>query len=196
MRRKHSGFTLKDALQLLRVQSFVPWVMPGNSLPASDHLAEDMRRFDAFDLENSEAAKLLLLDALFAEIVPRYPNLKVWKSAPLETDTLTGVADYVIAPKRAYLATPLLCVAEAKRDDFVQGRAQCLVEIAACVSQNRADGVDPDVYGIVSNGQVWQFYRREVAGTVHESGLYTVSALPDLLGALDYVCASCARNAP
>ena len=39
MRRKHSGFTLKDALQLLRVQSFVPWVMPGNSLPASDHLA-------------------------------------------------------------------------------------------------------------------------------------------------------------
>ena len=156
MRRKHSGFTLKDALQLLRVQSFVPWVMPGNSLPASDHLAEDMRRFDAFDLENSEAAKLLLLDALFAEIVPRYPNLKVWKSAPLETDTLTGVADYVIAPKRAYLATPLLCVAEAKRDDFVQGRAQCLVEIAACVSQNRADGLDPDVYGIVSNGQVWQ----------------------------------------
>ena len=117
-------------------------------------------------------------------------------SAPLETDTLTGVADYVIAPKRAYLATPLLCVAEAKRDDFVQGRAQCLVEIAACVAQNRTDGVETDVFGIVSNGQVWQFYRRETTGAIYESGLYTVNALPELLAALDFVCATCARNVP
>jgi hypothetical protein len=78
-----------------------------------------MRRFVVFNLENSEAAKLLVVDALFAEVVSRHPRLKVWKAAPLETDTLTGVADYVIAPNRGYLNTPLLCVAEAKRDDFV-----------------------------------------------------------------------------
>ena len=151
-------FTLKDALQLLGIESFVPWTIPAAPLAVSEHLQEDMRRFEAFDLENSEAAKLLLLDALFAEIVPRFSNLKVWKSAALETDTLTGIADYVIAPRRAYLATPLLCVAEAKKDDFVQGRAQCLVEIVACVAQNRAGGTNTDIYGIVSSGQVWQFY--------------------------------------
>jgi hypothetical protein len=42
----------------------------------------------------------------------------------LSTDTLTGKADYVMAPHRAYLETPLLCVAEAKKDDFERGAAQ------------------------------------------------------------------------
>ena len=179
---------------LLGVDSFAPWTIDAPPLPPSDHLREDMRRFASFDLENSEAAKLLLLDALFAEIVPRYENLKVWKSAPLESDALTGVADYVIAPKRAFLATPLLCVAEAKRDDFVQGRAQCLVEIAACLYNNR-HGADTDIYGIVSNGQVWQFYRRARSGAIGETDVYTVPHLPELLAALDYVCAECSRNA-
>ena len=49
----------------------------------------------------------------------RVSELKVWKAAPLESDTLMGVADYLITPKRVYVETPLLCVAEAKRDDFV-----------------------------------------------------------------------------
>jgi len=197
MRRKYSGFTLRDAMQMLQVTAFTPWVLAAPPLPPSDHLLEDMRRFEAFDLENSEAAKLLLLDALFAEVVPRYPNLKVWKAAPLESDVLTGVADYLIAPKRAYLSTPLLCVAEAKKDDFVQGRAQCLVEIAACLWNNRQEGVETDIYGIVSNGQVWQFYRRlRATGEIGETDLFTTAHLPELLGALDHVCGECSRNIP
>jgi hypothetical protein len=197
MRRKYSGFTLRDAMGLLNVSAFTRWNLNAPPLAPSDYLRENLRRFEeAFDLETSEAAKLLLLDALFAEVVPRYPNLKVWKSAPLESDTLTGVADYVIAPKRAFLATPLLCVAEAKKDDFVQGRAQCLVEIAACLWANRQEGIETDVYGIVSNGQVWQFYRRLTSGEVEETELYTTTHLPELLGALDHVCAACSRNIP
>ena len=36
---------------------------------------------------------------------------------------LTGQVDYLVAPKRAYLSTPLLCVVEAKKDDLKQGLA-------------------------------------------------------------------------
>lgn len=123
-----------------------------------------------------------------------YPNLKVWKSALLETDTLLGYADYVIAPKRGYLSTPLLCVAEAKRDDFVQGRAQCLGEIAACLWNNRQEGLAKDVFGIVSNGHIWQFYWCVLSGEVYESDLFTTAYLEELLGVLDFVCAECSRN--
>jgi hypothetical protein len=196
MRRKYSGFTLKDVMQILQVESFTRWTPDTPPRPPSEHLQEDLRRFDAFDLENSEAAKLLLLDALFAEIVPNYPNLKVWKAAPLESDTLVGVADYLIAPKRGYLATPLLCVAEAKRDDFVQGRAQCLIEIAACLWNNRQEGIETDIFGIVSNGQVWQFYWRKPSGEIFETELYSTRYLPELLGVLDYVCRICSQNVP
>lgn len=196
MRRKYSGYSLREAMQLLQIESFTRWTLAPPPLPPTEHLLEDLRRFEAFDLESSEAAKLLLLDSLFAEIVPRYPTLKVWKAAPLESDTLAGVADYLIAPKRGYLATPLLCVAEAKKDDFVQGRGQCLVELAACLWNNQQAGIDVDLYGIVSNGQVWQFYRRLVSGEVGETKLFSTSYLPELLGALDFVCAQCSQNIP
>jgi hypothetical protein len=134
------------------------------------------------------------MDALFSEIVPNYPKLKVWKAALLETDTLTGVADYLITPKRAYIATPLLCVAEAKRDDFVQGRAQCVAEMYACQWNNQQKGLLRDVFGIVSNGQGWQFYKLTLAAEVFETDLYNTKYLPELLGVLDYICSECAKN--
>ena len=84
--------------------------------------------------------------------VSQHPNLKVWKAAVLNTDTLTGVADYLIAPRLAYLTTPLLCVVEAKRDDFERGRAQCLAEMVACRENNHHEGHDIEIFGIVSNG--------------------------------------------
>lgn len=196
MKRKYSGFTVKEAMRLIPAESFTRWHL--NTLPRqpSDYFRENLRRLESFDLENSELAKTVLIDDLFGEIVPNHPNLKVWKAAPLETNELTGTADYLITPKRAYVATPLLCVAEAKRDDFVQGRAQCLTEMVACKWNNRQENLDIDVFGIVSNGQSWQFYKLTLAGEVFETEPYSTSFLPELLGALEYVCAQCAQNVP
>ena len=196
MKRDFSGLTLREVMVLLGQQDFVPWQINAPPRPPSAYLQETLSRLRVFDLTNSEAAKLLLIDALFVEVVPGHPNLKVWKAAPLETDTLIGVADYVIAPRRAYLATPLLCVTEAKRDDFEQGRTQCVAEMAACRDNNRHEGHDIAVFGIVSNGQVWQFYQLTQTGEVFESRLFSTDYLPDLLGALDFVCAECARRVP
>ena len=111
-------------------------------------------------------------------------------------DTLIGVADYLIAPKRAYLAYPLLCVTEAKRDDFEQGRTQCVAEMIACRDNNTRRNHATDVYGIVSNGQGWQFYKLTLANEVWETDLFVTSDLPRLLGALDYVCGECAKLVP
>jgi len=139
---------------------------------------------------------MLLIDELLQEIVPEYPQLKVWKAALLETDTLTGTADYIIAPNRAYMATPLLCVVEAKRDDFEAGRVQCSAEMVACVWKNLQRDLEREVYGIVSNGQGWVFYRLTPTGEAFETGVYTTQYLPQLLGALDHVSAKCAMNVP
>ena len=40
------------------------------------------------------------------------------------------------------------------------------------------------------------FYHLAQAGDIFEAGLFTVDDLPELLGALDYVCAECAKNVP
>ena len=196
MRRKFATFTLKEAMQLIPVLDFIPWSLSIPPLQPSDNLLTNLQRLKAFDLETTEEAKTLLIDALLWEIVPLHPTLKVWKGAPLETDTLLGTADYLVSPKLGYITTPLLGVAEAKKDDFVQGRAQCLTEMFACQWNNRQENHDIDIYGIVSNGQVWQFYKLTLADEVFESGLYTVDDLPKLLGALDYICGECAKNVP
>ncbi len=180
-------------MELVGRQNVLPWQLDTPDRPASDFLEEDLRRLQVFDLTGSEQGKTLLIDSLLSEIVPNHDALKVWKAAALQTDTLTGVADYVIAPRRAYLATPLLCVIEAKRDDFEKGRAQCIAEMYACQWNNRQGGTNTDVFGIVSNGQGWQFYKLTGAGDVWETELYALRELPALLGALDHICSECVK---
>jgi len=196
MKRNFSGLTLKEAMQSVRQQELVSWKLQVPPLAPTEALLTHLNRLSVFDLTRSEAAKVLLIDALVAEAVFLHPGLKVWKSEPLESDTLVGVADYLIAPKRAYVETPLLCVVEAKRDDFEQGRVQCVAELAVCRWNNQQQKLDLDVYGIVSNGQGWVFYKLTREGAVFETGLFTTQDLPKLLGALNHVCAECAKNIP
>ncbi len=195
-KHKYSVIKLKDVMQMLGRQTLTLWQPNAPARPPSEALLTHLSRLNSFDLRSTEQAKTLLIDALFAEVVPNHPNLKVWKAAALETDTLTGIADYLIAPFRAYLETPLLCAVEAKRDDFERGQAQCLAEMYACAWNNRQEGHDVDVYGIVSNGQGWLFYKWERGGDVYETDQYALTDLPRLLGLLDYVCAECARLVP
>lgn len=196
MKRVYSVISLEEAMQLVPADRLTSWEITAEPRQPSDTIRDYLNRLRVFDLDNSEAAKLLLIDALFAETVPNHSPRKVWKAMTLETDTLTGIADYVLSPDYAYLKTPLLCVAEAKRDDFVQGRAQCIAEMVACRSKNQQQNLDIDVYGIVSNRQGWVFYKLTTTNVVFETALYTISDLPKLLGALDTVCAACAENIP
>lgn len=195
-RRSFSGLTLKDAMELVPVQETTRWDLYAPDRAASETLLNTFQRFNSFALTSSEAAKVMLIDVTLAEIVPLYPKLKVWKGEPLEAGTVGGVADYLIAPRRAYVETPLLCAIEAKRDDFYAGEIQCIAEMAVCQQNNIRDGHETEVHGIVSNGQVWVFYRLTRTPEVFVSGLFTTNDLPKLLGALDHVCAACAANVP
>lgn len=96
-----------------------------------------MRKRKFSNMLGSEAAKLLLVDTLLTEIVPNHARLKVWKGKALESPTLTGFADYLNTPRYAYIKTPLLCAAEAQKDDFEQGRALCVAELAGGRPQYR-----------------------------------------------------------
>ena len=169
--------------------------MPPDSLAPSDILLGTLARTKSLALSASEAAKVTVTDAILLEIVPHYSGLRIWKEEPLETGNAGGIANFLIAPSRGYLETPLLCAVEAKFGDFTAGEVQCIAEMAAC-RDNARDGHDLEVHGIVSNGQVWVFYRLTRTPEVFVSGTYTMTDLPKLLGALDHVIATCADNIP
>jgi hypothetical protein len=195
-RRSFSSLRTKDAFNLVPIRDVTPWDVRTEPLAPSDILLAVLERAKSFALTASEAAKVTLIDALLLEIVPRYPGLKVWKEEPLEIANASGIADYLIAPNRGYVETPLLCAVEAKLDDFTAGEIQCIAEMAACRDNNLRDGYDIEVHGIVSNGQGWVFYRLTRTPEVLVSGLFTMTDLPKLLGILNHVIAACDANIP
>ncbi len=193
-KRKYTDLTIRDAMLIVPAREFTTWDVTSAPVEPGVYLREAIVRLDYFDLVGSEAAKLLLIDAVLLEILPRHGRLKAWKGEPIETDTLTGFVDYLIAPKRAYLEAPLLCIVEAKKDDFESGEIQCVAEMAACRWNNTRAGIIADVYGMVSNGDGWQFYALRTDNTIHKSRLFAIGLLPELLGVVDAICAECARH--
>ena len=195
--RSFSSLTPKEAFALVPAEDVTFWLPNVPSRAPSPVLMTVLERLQFFDLSGSEAGKLLLIDALLGEIVPPLQTLKIWKAAPLQSDKVFGVADYLIAPRRGYIDGPLLCVIEAKKDDFDAGRVQCIAEMTACLWNNEQKGQTGDVFGIVSNGHGWVFYQLAPGGPVLETELYAISDMPRLLGMLTYLCAACAaRIAP
>ena len=104
-------------------------------------------------------------------------------------DELSGTPDYLIATKsvlgKTVLEKPLVVVAEAKKNDFEQGWGQCLAELVAAQRVNR-DPLFP-VYGIVTDGNLWQF--GQLVEDVFTKNLndYTLGGSAQLFGALHFI---------
>jgi hypothetical protein len=86
------------------------------------------------------------------------------------------------------------CVSEAKKDDFEKGLAQCLVEMQVCAERNILEYHNITLFGIVTNGSTWQFYKRDISGVVYESSTYGIFNIELILAILDYIFAECERN--
>lgn len=192
-RKNFSGFNLKEAYQYLNLKELQPWELESQPRSPSTFFQERLRRLQAhFDLRYCEKSKELIIDAFCEEAITDLENLKIWKGVKLETAQITGNVDYLITERRDYVAAPFLCIVEAKKDNFEQGLAQCLVEMKACQDCN--DDPTIEVLGIVTNGDGWRFYRLDSSGQVYETGLYSNRNPAELLGALHQLLKQCDRQ--
>jgi hypothetical protein len=191
-KRKFSGFTKEQAFKLLGLKELTPWHIPPQALAPSDFFHQHIQRLQRnFDLEGYEESKKLLIDAICDEAIDPLLHLKIWKGAKLESIAASGFVDYLIAERQRYLSAPMLCIIEAKKDNFEQGLAQCLVEMQACQWSNQQINRSVDVLGIVSNGSSWQFYKLITSGEVFESPAYSTGDMELLLGRLRFVFELC-----
>jgi hypothetical protein len=193
-KKSFSSFTYKEACKYLGISELQRWSISAAPIPISDFFRQRLERLQRFDLESLEVSKSLLIDAICEEGLEGFERLKVWKGAYLEGERVCGNADYLIAERRAYLEAPYVCVIEAKKDDFEQGAAQCLVEMQTCQWVNRQLGRDLIIYGIVTNGEGWKFYRLQLDGSVAESLLYGIGEMSILLGLLRVFFGYCQQN--
>ena len=117
-------------------------------------------------------------------------NYALWIKEPLAYDeTLSGTPDYFVSTRSELgmliVGMPLIMLVEAKKNDFELGWGQCLAELVAAQKINE----DPEhaVYGIVSDGTLWQIGHLVGDTFTRNRTSFSVDDLPTLFGAVDFV---------
>ncbi|MFP4123356.1 hypothetical protein [Coleofasciculus sp.] len=122
-------------------------------------------------------------------------NFLLWSHQALTYDeNLSGTPDYIVA-KRSPLGTvvfdkPYFVVVEAKKEsDFTEGWGQCLAEMVAVQKINNDPG--QRIFGVVSNGAIWQFGQLISDNFTQNKRFYTIQDLERLFAAVNYVFQQC-----
>lgn len=191
-KKPFNKYTLTEAYQFLHLTRMTPWEIPFRPIEPTAFFYEALNRLQAFDVSFSESGKEVLIDTILQETLSRRTKLKVWKEVSLKTEELNGRSEYVFAPRIDILTHPLVCLAEAKKDNFEQSAAQCLLGMKACQLLNAKEQMAIDMHGIVTNAAGWQFYKLTVRDDAYQSPLYSFQTqMPTLFGILDSIFATC-----
>ena len=148
-----------------------------------------LQHINVFSSEASRCEAIIF--PVLREVYKAYgDNYALWIREPIVYDeTLSGTPDYFIATKSelgmTVVGIPLIILVEAKKNDFEQGWGQCLAELVAAQKINDAPNVP--VYGIVSDGERWQFGKLVDDGFTQNRTTFSIDNLPALFGAINAV---------
>lgn len=144
------------------------------------------------DTFSSEAARCeMVIFPVLREIYKvHHQKIALWVQKPMGYDEkLTGTPDYMVSKKsewgKTFLEYPLLMLVEAKKNDFEQGWGQCLAELIAAQCLNAAPTTP--VYGIVTDGKLWEFGKLTGNIFTKNSAGVTIDRLAQLLGTLNFL---------
>jgi hypothetical protein len=162
-------------------------------LELSEHFISELifnqKNIDVYTSEaaRSEAIIFPILREVYKKYVAQY-TLWIQKKLVYNKE-LSGTPDYMIATRSALgktvLEIPLLIVVEAKKNDFEQGWGQCLAELVAAQKLN--GNSEQAVYGIVTDGKLWELGQLRATTFTKNMTSYTVDNLARLCGVLQYV---------
>ncbi|MEM9219078.1 MAG: hypothetical protein AAGD25_32690 [Cyanobacteria bacterium P01_F01_bin.150] len=159
-------------------------------MPPESFLRDFEFNRENIDIFTSEASRSeIIISPLLREIYKNhYQRYSFWIQKSIVYDSvLSGTPDYIFSKRselgKTVLAKPIVIVVEAKKNDFEQGWGQCLAELIAAQKINEQSLVP--VYGIVTDGNLWQFGKLESSTFTRDIGNFTIDNLPMLYGTLE-----------
>ncbi len=169
------------------------FIETGNStVPSVQFLQEFDFNREYINILTSEGARSeAFIFPVLREIYKGYADYyALWIKKPLTyDDVLSGTPDYFISTRselgKLVVGTPLIMLVEAKKNDFEIGWGQCLAELVAAQKIN--ENMEHPVYGIVSDGTLWQIGHLVGETFTQNRTSFSVDNLPDLFGAIDSV---------
>ena len=118
----------------------------------------------------------------------------LWSHKSLTYDEkLSGFPEYILAKKsplgNVVFDKPYFLLIEAKQDNFEAGWAQCMAEMIAAQKLN--ENSEQEVFGIASNGKLWEFGKLKGNVFTRNQTFYTIQELDKLFAAINYVFQQC-----
>ena len=160
--------------------------------PSEQFLQELEFNREYIDVFASEGARCeAVIFPVLREVYKKHANYyALWIKKPITyDDVLSGTPDYFISTRselgKLVVGTPLIMLVEAKKNDFEVGWGQCLAELVAAQKIN--EDVEHPVYGIVSDGTLWQIGHLVNETFTQNRTSFSVDNLPVLFGAIDSV---------
>ncbi|AKG21835.1 hypothetical protein [Calothrix sp. 336/3] len=191
---------IAEVLQEYRITSCTEKFIIETHIPIRESFREDLDfSLKALTWEESESAicEAIIFPSLKEIYRSHCEYFTLWSHKQLNFDEkLSGTPDYIIAQKsplgKEIFSQPFLVAVEAKKDDFIKGWGQCLAEIVAIQKINQIP--TQNIFGIVTNGQFWQFGKLRENIFTKEVTSYTLSDLEQLFAAIHYIFLQCRRE--
>lgn len=173
------------------------FIMAEASMPSAEFLKDfDFTREYIHILASDTSRRETIIFPVLKESYKAYADqYALWiKQSIGYDDVLNGTPDYFISTRselgKTVVGSPLILLVEAKKNDFEQGWGQCLAELVAAQKINAKNingSADFPVYGIVTDGTLWQFGR--LIGDIFTQNRtdFALANLPTLFGAVDSV---------
>ena len=167
-----------------------------NPIEASRTLLDELSFAEKYiDVRVSEMA--IRENIIFPVLRENYRNyaetFSLWSHQYIKyDDVLFGTPDYFLSKRselgKTVLEPPFLLFSEAKKNDFDAGWGQCLAEMYSAQKMNEQEsGKTLTIFGIVTDGQTWQFGKLTENVYTYNTKIFTLDDLNELLGGLDFV---------
>ncbi|NET44419.1 hypothetical protein [Okeania sp. SIO2B3] len=183
--------TISDVQKKYRIKySEENFIVSQELLPSDSFIKDFEFNKEHIDLFASEASRSeTIISPLLREVYKKYyQKYSFWIRKSISYDEiLSGTPDYLFSRRselgKTVLEKPIVIVVEAKKNDFEQGWGQCLAELLA--SQKINDNFSRAVYGIVTDGNLWQFGKLVADTFIKDSGNFTIDNLLRVYGAVE-----------
>jgi hypothetical protein len=145
----------------------------------------------ALEINSDKARSELIVAPILLEIKKLLPQRMSWFSGrEFNVDAargLSGYCDFLISrsPEQLVIESPVIALVEAKNDNIQSGLGQCMAEtIAAQIFNQRQENDIQTIYGVVTTGSIWKFFKLEGIAIEIDTSEYFINNVGKILGIL------------
>jgi len=125
-----------------------------------------------------ESATVYNLGVFFEPLVNLSPD-----ATPDLPHQLNGKYDGALSLDEIDFSSPIISVVEVKQSNLSDGLGQCIAEMYATLKEFKQD----KVYGIITDGEVWEFLRLENAILSVDENNYYIKSVADIIDRIGYI---------